>query len=192
MAIVQLKALRKLISIGRTASKVCKFLFRCIVKIVALQQYKERFINPFASQIHISPLMISRSCGRLPKPPTIENLLKIAIRASHLSYQRRSFSRSHTWLSGEATQTSAPALPPHGSRVVSIATLLRDHEASVLGKTAEPLAGSKGVPDIVTVNGWIRSNRNMKKYSFLHVADGTTSQPLQAVIPKDQFGDTKA
>ncbi|RPB21429.1 asparaginyl-tRNA synthetase [Terfezia boudieri ATCC MYA-4762] len=123
----------------------------------------------------------------------MEKLFNIAIRTSFWSRQRRSLSRSHTWLSGEATQSSAvQAPPPHGSRVVSIATLLRDHEAPVLGKKVEPSTGSKDVPDIVTVNGWIRSNRNMKKYSFLHVADGTTSQPLQAVIPKDQFGDTKA
>jgi len=137
--------------------------------------------------------MIPRAYGRLPKPPTIEELFKIAVRVSHLSCQRRPFSWSHPWLSGEATQTSAPqAPPPHGSRVVSIAALFRDHEGFVPGKEAVPSAGSKDVPGMVTVNGWIRSNRNMKKYSFLHVADGTTAQPLQAVIPKDQFGDTKA
>lgn len=149
--------------------------------------------NPFGPPIHKSPQMMPRACGGLPKPLTMEKLFNIAIRTSFWSRQRRSLSRSHTWLSGEATQSSAvQAPPPHGSRVVSIATLLRDHEAPVLGKKVEPSTGSKDVPDIVTVNGWIRSNRNMKKYSFLHVADGTTSQPLQAVIPKDQFGDTKA
>ena len=133
-----------------------------------------------------------RAGGRLPKPSVIEKLFNIAIRTPYLSCQPRSFSLSHTWLSGESTQISAPqALPPLGPRVVSIATLLCDNETSVLGKTAELSAGLKNVPDIVTVNGWIRSNRNMKKYSFLHVADGTTTQPLQAVIPKDQFGNTK-
>ncbi|KAF8461002.1 hypothetical protein BDZ91DRAFT_663766 [Kalaharituber pfeilii] len=79
-----------------------------------------------------------------------------------------------------------------GSRSASIASLLHGGPVDGVGEApcqASDLASSPGAlggPEIVTVNGWIRSNRNMKKYSFLHISDGTTTQPLQAVIPKEQ------
>ena len=40
--------------------------------------------------------------------------------------------------------------------------------------------------DVVTVNGWVRSVRRMKNVSFANVSDGSTIQPLQAVLTKDQ------
>ncbi|KAI5793719.1 hypothetical protein DFH27DRAFT_141104 [Peziza echinospora] len=58
--------------------------------------------------------------------------------------------------------------------------------ASLLSKALAPDA-----VETVTVNGWVRSNRNMKKYSFLNIGDGTTTQPIQAVIPKELFPDVK-
>lgn len=120
--------------------------------------------------------MISRICGRLLKPPQKS--------PAGSPTPNRFLSYSQPWRGGVAAQAS-PAPPP---RVVSIATLHNDSEGNEIACSAQV----NNVPDIVTVNGWIRSNRNMKKYSFLHVADGTTVQPLQAVIPKDQFEDTKA
>ena len=59
-------------------------------------------------------------------------------------------------------------------RTASIASLLNEEKTG------------GGEPDIVTVNGWIRSNRNMKKWSFLHIADGSTVHPIQAIIPKGE------
>ena len=79
---------------------------------------------------------------------------------------------------------------------MSIASLLhskegvRAREHSEESSSVSSATGDES--EIVTVHGWIRSNRNMKKYSFLHLVDGTTSQPLQAVIPKEEFGNTKA
>lgn len=39
---------------------------------------------------------------------------------------------------------------------------------------------------VVTIHGWIRSVRRMKNVSFAHVADGSTTIPLQAVLTKEQ------
>ncbi|RPB17821.1 asparaginyl-tRNA synthetase [Morchella conica CCBAS932] len=41
-------------------------------------------------------------------------------------------------------------------------------------------------PPVVTVHGWIRSVRRMKNVSFAHIADGSTTVPLQAVLTKEQ------
>lgn len=96
----------------------------------------------------------------------------------------RAFSRCSPWrVGGEATlcQPSALNAPP---RVISIATLLYEPQTNYSRE-------AQGGPVVVTINGWIKSHRSMKKYSFLHLTDGTTIKPLQAVIPKEKFEDAK-
>lgn len=58
-----------------------------------------------------------------------------------------------------------------------------------LGETKNStVANGEGemAPSVVTVHGWIRSVRRMKNVSFAHIADGSTTMPLQAVLTKEQ------
>ena len=90
----------------------------------------------------------------------------------------RAFSRCSPWRVGGETTLQPSATP----QATSIATLLYEPQAGYIKEV-------QGGPVIVTVNGWIKSHRNMKKYSFLHLTDGTTTKPLQAVIPKEKFDE---
>lgn len=59
---------------------------------------------------------------------------------------------------------------PHVDHDIGVAESSSGHDASQL----------------VTVHGWIRSVRRMKNVSFVHVADGSTTIPLQAVLTGEQ------
>lgn len=56
-----------------------------------------------------------------------------------------------------------------------------DHDIGV-AKTSS----NHGASSTATVHGWVRSVRRMKSVSFAHVADGSTTIPLQVVLTKEQ------
>lgn len=55
-----------------------------------------------------------------------------------------------------------------------------DHDIGVAKSSSDRAS------QVVTVHGWIRSVRRMKNVSFVHVADGSTTMPLQAVLTGEQ------
>lgn len=56
-----------------------------------------------------------------------------------------------------------------------------DHDIGVTKSSSD-----HDTSQVVTVHGWIRSVRRMKNVSFVHVADGSTTTPLQAVLTGEQ------
>lgn len=58
-----------------------------------------------------------------------------------------------------------------------------DHD---IGVTKSSSDHDDDASQIVTVHGWVRSVRRMKTVSFVHVADGSTTIPLQAVLTGEQ------
>lgn len=71
-------------------------------------------------------------------------------------------------------------LARHGRRMLSTKQPQTIHE--YLGWKPEAAA-----PD-VTVNGYVRSVRAMKSEIFVNIGDGSTRQPLQAMVPRDMEG----
>ena len=114
--------------------------------------------------------MIPRACCALLQPQ---------VARKYLTGGSRAFTRCPPWRAGGGTTLCQPSAPPQAT---SIATLLYEPQASDSKE-------GQGGPVVVTVKGWIKSHRNMKKYSFLHLTDGTTTKPLQAVIPKEKFDE---
>lgn len=56
-----------------------------------------------------------------------------------------------------------------------------DHDIGVTKSSSD-----HDTSQVVTVHGWVRSVRRMKNVSFVHVADGSTTTPLQAVLTGEQ------
>lgn len=56
-----------------------------------------------------------------------------------------------------------------------------DHDIGVTESS-----GDHDTSQLVTVHGWVRSVRRMKNVSFVHVTDGSTTMPLQAVLTGEQ------
>lgn len=48
------------------------------------------------------------------------------------------------------------------------------------------LRGTLNAQKNITVNGWIRTVRKQKKVAFAAISDGSTFEPLQAVLKPDQ------
>lgn len=59
---------------------------------------------------------------------------------------------------------------------ISVSTLLNRETASSDGPA----------DDLVTINGFVRSIRKQKRVAFAAIGDGTTLEPLQAVLTPDQ------
>lgn len=67
----------------------------------------------------------------------------------------------------------------------------REHARRLRSTQPDSVAGflewrpTEGVPD-VNVNGYVRSVRAQKRHHFISLGDGTSTEPLQAVVPADQ------
>ncbi|KAF7198073.1 Asparagine--tRNA ligase, mitochondrial [Pseudocercospora fuligena] len=48
---------------------------------------------------------------------------------------------------------------------------------------------SNAQQDDIEVNGWVRSVRKQKRTAFIHLGDGSTTEPLQAVLKPEQAAD---
>ena len=56
----------------------------------------------------------------------------------------------------------------------------------VLSRTPETQADSTEPDSPVTVHGWIKSIRKLKKFAFAEIRDGTTHNTLQVVLTAEQ------
>ncbi|SMY29046.1 unnamed protein product [Zymoseptoria tritici ST99CH_1A5] len=77
-----------------------------------------------------------------------------------------------------------PTIEAACKRPLSTSRALRQHQiniADLLQRNAES--------ESVKVNGWIRSVRKQKRVAFAAVGDGSTIDPLQAVLKPDQAAD---
>jgi asparaginyl-tRNA synthetase len=70
------------------------------------------------------------------------------------------------------------------TRYSSTVTQSRISVSSLLNReTASP---DGPADDLVTINGFVRSIRKQKRVAFAAIGDGTTIEPLQAVLTPDQ------